>query len=52
VTGWEKVCRQLEVQEVPGDHHSCIALNSNVTPIGETMKKAIDRAESLLTKKV
>ena len=52
VTGWEKVCRRLGVEEVPGDHHSCIALNSNVAPIGETMKKAIDRAESLLTKKV
>jgi amino acid adenylation domain-containing protein len=52
VTGWEKVCRQLEVQEVPGDHHSCIALNSNVAPIGDSMKKAIDRAESLLSKRV
>jgi amino acid adenylation domain-containing protein len=52
VTGWEKVCRRLEVQEVPGDHHSCIALNSNVSPIGETMKKAIDRAESLLTRRL
>jgi thioesterase domain-containing protein len=48
--GWEKICRQLEIVEVPGHHHSCIAQNSNVVLAGEAMKKAIQQAESMLKK--
>jgi thioesterase domain-containing protein len=48
--GWEKICQRYEVVEVPGHHHSCISQNANVALVGEAMKKAIDQAESLLTK--
>jgi amino acid adenylation domain-containing protein len=48
-TGWEKVCRNFQVVEVPGHHHSCISQNANVVLVGEAMRKAIDQAESLLT---
>ena len=46
--GWEKICSQYEIVEVPGHHHSCISQNSNVVQVGEAMKKAIAQAESLL----
>jgi len=46
--GWEKICTQVEILEVPGHHHSCISQNSNVVLVGEAMKKAILQAESLL----
>jgi len=46
--GWEKICRQIEVVEVPGHHHSCISQNANVVQTGQAMKKAIQQAESLL----
>jgi amino acid adenylation domain-containing protein len=47
--GWEKVCSQISVMEVPGHHHSCISLNANVVQVGLAMRKAIDQAESLLS---
>lgn len=43
--GWNRVCARLSCVEVPGHHHSCIALNSNVVLVGEAMKKAIAEAE-------
>ncbi len=52
LTGWDKVCRQLQLVEIPGNHHSCIALNANVVQVGAAMKKVIQQAESLLSKGV
>ena len=46
--GWKKICAQLEVVEVPGDHTSCVAQDTNVVMIGEAMRKSIAQAERLL----
>ena len=45
--GWDRICPRLRVVEVPGQHHSCIAQNSNVTLLGEAMKRAIAEAENV-----
>ncbi len=47
--GWDKLCPQISVVEVPGHHHSCIAVNANVAQVGSAMRKAIQQAESLLS---
>jgi thioesterase domain-containing protein len=47
--GWDKVCTQISVVEVPGHHHSCISLNANVAQVGHAMRKAIEQAEGVLT---
>jgi amino acid adenylation domain-containing protein len=47
--GWEKVCSQISIVEVPGHHHSCISVNANVVQVGQAMRKAIDQAGSLLS---
>lgn len=46
-TGWEKICPQIEIVDVPGDHLSCVAESAHVTEIGEAMKKIIARVENL-----
>ena len=45
--GWDRICPRLRVVEVPGQHHSCIAQNSNVTLLGEAMKRAIAETENV-----
>ena len=46
-TGWEKICPQIEIVDVPGDHLSCVAESAHVTAIGEAMKKIIARVGNL-----
>ena len=46
-TGWEKICPQIEIASVPGDHLSCVAESAHVAAIGNEMKKIIARAENL-----
>jgi thioesterase domain-containing protein len=48
-TGWDRICSQVSIVEVPGHHHSCISINANVAQVGHAMRKAIDQAESLLS---
>lgn len=47
--GWDRICTQVSVVEVPGHHHSCISLNANVAQVGHAMRKAIEQAECVLT---
>jgi thioesterase domain-containing protein len=46
--GWKKICAHLEVVEVPGDHTTCVAQDTNVVTIGEAMRNSIAQAERLL----
>ncbi len=46
-TGWEKICSQIEIVDVPGDHLSCVAESAHVTAIGEAMKIIIARVGNL-----
>jgi thioesterase domain-containing protein len=49
--GWNQICTQVELVDVPGDHTSCVSQSANVTQIGDAMRKSIQQAESLLTQK-
>lgn len=49
--GWAKLCDQVEVVEVPGDHDTCVAQNSNVVMIGRAMRARIDVVENRHTAK-
>jgi amino acid adenylation domain-containing protein len=43
--GWERICTQLEVVKVPGDHTTSVAQNANVVVIGAAMQKIIQDTE-------
>ena len=48
-TGWEKICPNIDIVDVPGDHLSCVAESAHVLAIGEAMRKNIAQVESLLS---
>lgn len=41
--GWESICKDVNVVTVPGDHHSSIALEENVSTLSARLLSALDR---------
>lgn len=39
--GWREICREIEVQTVPGGHHSCIELDANLAVVAQHIREIL-----------
>jgi thioesterase domain-containing protein len=44
--GWEKVCAEVELIDVPGGHHNCITQDSHLRSIAGHLRLILDRADT------
>ncbi len=44
--GWREICRELELQLVPGGHHSCIELDANLAVVARHIRTVLPATTS------